>query len=165
MKCALVQDFQVVDIQVLSEAEYLESAKVFQIVVNIEGTVPEPVKGWAFDGNKFLPPIGTDAAELVCLNVYDPLVVKLNKVRRRFIGENIAWGITQAGKTRAVGDFMKDVELWFGRSSVYEVVQEIEKCKIALQNDSTLAASLAPFVTISRLDSYKFNVLQAAGLA
>ena len=164
MSIALIQDFEVKQVitEALTEEQIQELQKSWQAVVSTD--LPVQI-GWPFSGREVIPPVGTDAAEMICLTVYDPLVAKLTKVRRRFIGENIAWGITQAGKTRLVGDFMKDVELWFSRASVYEVIQEIEKCKIALQNDAALATSLAPFVTVSRLDGYKLSVLQAAGLA
>lgn len=166
MKYALIQDFEVRAVVELStEAEVQEHAQRFQSVYDITEMVPEPKIGWIFAGGKILPPITADQAELVCLTIYDPMKAKFEILKRRFIGENILWGISQLGKTRAVADFMAPIQIWFDRVAPIEVVTEIEIAKAKLIADQPLQAMLAPFITTARLDWYKLEVLKAAGVA
>jgi len=165
VRCAIVQDYQVVSVQDLSEEQFAATARTAQAVVSIEGMVPEPGVGWMMSGSKLVPPLGTDETEMVCLQVYDPVMAFVRTFQRRFIGENIAWGITQQGKTRAVGELLRDVEYWMNKGSLYEAMQEIEKVRAKLLADPVLAASVAPFVTSTRLDAYRLKILQFLGMA
>lgn len=165
MLCAIVQDWQVVEVADLSEEAVQLRALSAQAVVGIDGLSPAPAVGWMLAGNRLVPPVYGDQVEYVMNAVYDPVKKFAEALNRKFIAENIAWGITQMGKTRAVGDFMEPVEKWWKRFSMFEVIQELEIAKAKLQADSALAASLAPFVTVSRLDSYKLQILKYLGLA
>lgn len=166
MKCALIQDFEVRAVVELStEAEVQEYAQRFQSVYDITGIVPEPKVGWLFNGGRLFPPSNADQAELVCLAIYDPMKAKFEILKRRFIGENILWGISQLGKTRAVADFMAPIQVWFDRVAPIEVVVELEIAKAKLAADESLQATLAPFITLDRLNWYKAEVLKAAGVS
>ncbi len=70
-----------------------------------------------------------------------------------FAAENITLGITQAGKTKAVADYLQNILHYGQTGSLYEVINEIEALKIA-----GLPTELEPFVTTSRLNSFKASV-------
>lgn len=160
MLCAIVDNNTCIEVKELTEEEYLSVSYLHQIVLDITDMVPSPVKGWTFDGLKLIPPVSSDTAEYICLTVYDPMVEGFRKIKRQFIGENILWGISQLGKTRAVGDFMEPIEKWFSRVAPLETIVEIEIAKGRLLADSALANSLTPFVTIDRLNWYKTEILK-----
>jgi len=72
-----------------------------------------------------------------------------------FAAQNIQMGITQAGKTKDVADFLAMV-LTYGQSgSLYEVINEIERLK-----SEGLPASLSPFVTTDRVNDFKAAILE-----
>lgn len=165
MKCAIVNDWQVTEIADLTDQQIQERALLCQAVISIEGQSPLPAVGWALSGNRLFPPVYGSQVDYVISMIYEPVKKFADDLNRVFIAENIAWGITQLGKTRVVGDFMEPIEKWWRRYSMYEVVQEIESAKVRLQSDPVLAAELAPFVTVSRLDSYRLQILKHLGLA
>lgn len=71
-----------------------------------------------------------------------------------FATENILMGITQAGKTKAVSDYLADVTRYAQTGSLYEVVNEIDRL-IALG----IPSDLAPYVTTQRMTDFKQKVL------
>jgi hypothetical protein len=71
-----------------------------------------------------------------------------------FATENILMGITQAGKTKAVSDYLSDVTRYAQTGSLYEVINEIDRL-IALG----IPLDLAPFVTVARMADFKQKVL------
>lgn len=167
MLCALIDsNYVVVDIRELTSEEVTNKySQLYPIIIDISNISPIPSLGWIFNGQTIIPPQNWDQMELVCSTIYDPLLLKFSKIKRRFIGENIAMGIAQSGKTEAVGNFMAPIELWFERVAPFPTIKYIEIAKLQLQNDPDLAANLAPFITVARLDNYKLQILQALGLA
>lgn len=71
-----------------------------------------------------------------------------------FATENVIMGITQAGKTKAVADYLADMMRYAQSGSLYEVMAEVDRL-IA----SGIPQDLAPFVTETRLTQFKQKVL------
>lgn len=165
MLCAIINDYMVTAVEELSDTQYAEKIQYNQMIIDITNTIPKPKATWLFDGMNFFPPLGWDETELITQTVYDPMVEKFKKIRRRFIGENIAWGINQTGKTEAVADFMETIEKWFNRAAPLVTIKYIEIAKAQLQADPELSANLTPFVTVDRLNWYKIEILKSIGMA
>jgi hypothetical protein len=73
-----------------------------------------------------------------------------NALIGQFALENVAMGITAAGKTRAVADYCYKIQYYLSTGSLYAGVEELAE-RISL-NDAP--AELAPFVTQVRLTTY-----------
>lgn len=70
-----------------------------------------------------------------------------------FASENVLMGITQAGKTKDVADYLADVTRYAQTGSLYEVINEIDRLIAA-----GLPTDLEPFVTLNRLNAFKANI-------
>lgn len=70
-----------------------------------------------------------------------------------FAGENITLGITQAGKTKDVADYLANVLRYGQTGSLYEVINECDALVTA-----GVPAGLSPFVTEARLNTFKAKV-------
>lgn len=73
--------------------------------------------------------------------------------------ENITMGITQVGKTKIVLDYLNNVQTYLKAGSLYAAIEEINNL---LQAD--IPSELAPFVTGSRLTSYKHQIQTYLGI-
>lgn len=71
-----------------------------------------------------------------------------------FAAENVSMGITQAGKTKAVADYLVNVTRYAQTGSLYEVINEINRL-----SDAGLPSELAPFITQTRLDAFKQKIV------
>jgi len=71
-----------------------------------------------------------------------------------FATENILMGITQLNKTKEVSDYLADVTRYIQTGSLYEVVNEIDRLIAA-----GLPVELEPFITQTRLESFKSKIL------
>lgn len=71
-----------------------------------------------------------------------------------FASENVLMGITQAGKTKLVADYLADVMRYAQSGSLYEVINEVDN-KIT----NGIPQELSPFVTETRLLEFKQKVL------
>lgn len=71
-----------------------------------------------------------------------------------FAAENVSMGITQAGKTKAVADYLVDVTRYAQTGALYEVINEVDRLSTA-----GLPPELAPFITQTRLDAFKQKIL------
>ena len=158
IRYALINDNEVKEIAIVeTEEEILPYLSRFQNVLESANAQ----KGWLFNGARVFPAVDAASLDFVLSQVYDPLVVEFENIRRKFIGENIFWNIDQLNKTKAVADFMEPIEKWFNRYSPKQTLEEIEKAKILLNSDPVLAANLAPFITIDRLTWYATSILTA----
>lgn len=72
-----------------------------------------------------------------------------------FTVENISLGITQAGKTRAVGDMMKEISFWMETGSLYEAMGSINALIAKIEDPSDSTEEIDPFITIQRLNWFK----------
>lgn len=71
-----------------------------------------------------------------------------------FAAENILMGITQAGKTKVVADYLADVTRYAQTGSLYEVINEITRLI-----NSGIPADLSPFVTQVRLEAFRQKII------
>lgn len=76
-----------------------------------------------------------------------------NNISVKYAAENIAMGITAAGKTKDVADYLKEVIRYGQTGSLYEVINEIDALVAA-----TVPGNLSPFVTETRLEEFKAKV-------
>lgn len=77
-----------------------------------------------------------------------------NNLIVEFASENVVMGITQAGKTKDVADYLSDLMRYVQTGSLYEVINEVDRL-IA----TGLPVNLAPFITEARLISFKQKIL------
>lgn len=71
-----------------------------------------------------------------------------------YASENVLMGITQAGKTKAVADYLEGVIRYMQTGSLYEVMHEIDRLK-----SEGIPVELSPFVTEVRLEAFKNKIL------
>ena len=76
-----------------------------------------------------------------------------------FATENVLMGITQAGKTKVVADYLQNVMRYAQSGSLYEVINEVNY----LINE-TVPENLSPFVTEVRLNSFKSKIETYLGI-
>lgn len=71
-----------------------------------------------------------------------------------FASENVLMGITQAGKTKDVADYLADLMRYAQTGSLYEVINEVDRL-IA----EGLPADLEPFITETRMNVFRQQVV------
>lgn len=76
-----------------------------------------------------------------------------------FAAENVLMGITQAGKTKDVADYLSNVMRYAQSGSLYEVIAEVDR----LVADG-LPANLEPFITTARMAEFKSRVEAYLGI-
>jgi hypothetical protein len=152
---ALVRDNIVVQVEDLAtEGDVYAIAGGYQNIIDLTNVVPKPVAGWSFHSSYFSPPAGLDVYEIIRLTVLRPAAAFGLSLKEQFTLENIAWGVTQAGKSEAVGEFMKDLSWWLENGSLYVAMAKMQRLI-----DAGVDPALAPFVTADRLAIYKARVL------
>lgn len=72
---------------------------------------------------------------------------------------NIAMGITQAGKTRAVADYCQKLQYYLSTGSLYAAIEELT----AMRNEDRSSMGLEPYITDARLDQYKAKIQSFLG--
>lgn len=73
--------------------------------------------------------------------------------------ENITMGITQAGKTKVVSDYLDNMQTYLKAGSLYAAVDELN---LLLAQD--IPTNVAPYVTAARLTNYKNQIQTYLGL-
>jgi hypothetical protein len=68
-------------------------------------------------------------------------------------------GITQAGKTRSVADYLKNVMFYGQSGSLYEVLAEINTFE-----SEGYPSDLSPFVTQARMELFKQKIEDYLGI-
>lgn len=68
--------------------------------------------------------------------------------------ENVLLGITQAGKTKDVSDYLDNLQMYLRSGSLYAALSEIDGL-----NAAGLPSELSPWVTTVRLASYKAQII------
>lgn len=81
-------------------------------------------------------------------------VAFFDEIMTEFAGENITLGITVAGKTKDVADYLKDVLRYGQTGSLYEVMNECDALIAA-----GIPGDLSPFVTADRLNYFKAKIV------
>lgn len=71
-----------------------------------------------------------------------------------FAAENVLMGITQAGKTKDVADYLSDLMRYAQTGSLYEVINEVDRLIAA-----GLPVDLEPFVTLARMQNFRQRVV------
>lgn len=71
-----------------------------------------------------------------------------------FASENVLMGITQAGKTKDVADYLADLMRYAQTGSLYEVINEVDR----LIADG-LPVDLEPFITEARMNTFRQQVV------
>jgi hypothetical protein len=79
-----------------------------------------------------------------------------NEIITTAIAENIAMGITQAGKTKLILDTLKDVYYYLQAGSLYEVLTAVDAI--------TVTQEMSPFITTARLTTFKNKIRVYLGL-
>lgn len=77
-----------------------------------------------------------------------------NRLVIEFAADNVALGITQAGKTKEVVDYCNNMLRYIQSGSLYEVIHEVD----ALIN-AGIPGNLAPFVTQEKLEMFKQKII------
>jgi hypothetical protein len=94
-----------------------------------------------------------DMAEIIKQTIGDAMNFGNNLILE-FAAENVLLGITQAGKTKAVADYLADVTRYAQTGSLYEVLNEIHRLE-----SLGLPQNLEPFVTQARINLFKQKIL------
>jgi len=161
---ALVRDLRIVQI-----GENLLPEKQSDLIFNIDNVSPTPSVGWILDGTIFR----SDLADRIAIDLgkrIDPWVVGFLQRTR---AENIAMGITQAGKTFDAQAFF---ELPVALNPLYPD-KKISMLGALFTGSLTLIpalidyyisnsetyANLFPFVTTERLNDWKQEVIDFLG--
>lgn len=157
---ALVRDLRIIQI-----AETVTREFDSDLIFNIDGMTPTPQISWVLRGTEFV----SDFAERIAVdldNRIDPWVVNFLKKTR---AENIAMGITQAGKTfEAQAFFELPVELnpllpgkrisMLGALFTGSLTLIPALIDYYIANPETFDG-LHPFVSVERLNSWKLEVI------
>jgi hypothetical protein len=73
----------------------------------------------------------------------------------QFAAENIAMGITQAGKTGLIGDALQQVNGYGAVGSLWEAYSALSRVQIT--------PAMAPFITADRIEWMKNQIIEAIG--
>ena len=151
-KYAFIWDNTVVKVDMLDDEGYVAQIHQYQTILDITDQFPEPVVGWGLRGSMLAPPapVVIDPVEYVKRFVYRPAKAFCAQLEEDFVSENIALGITQAGRTKAVTEALEPVLMNLRNGSLYEVLAEIEKV--------TYDPELVPFITEARVRTMKNKV-------
>lgn len=76
----------------------------------------------------------------------------------QFALENVAMGITQAGKTREVADYCQKLQYYMSTGSLYAALEELQEISL------NVPQNLAPFVTSDRLNIYENKIKSYLGI-
>lgn len=82
-----------------------------------------------------------------------------NTLIKDFATENVLMGITQAGKTKAVADYLSDIMRYSQSGSLYEVINQID-----FLISEGIPLDLSPFVTEARLLDFKQQIQNFLGV-
>lgn len=129
-----------------------------------EGGILVPVPHDFFENDKIPVLDENDELHIVDENSSEHLILEPKKVSEKkveaamkfgqkliieFAGENVAMGITQAGKTKEVADYLEGVTRYLNTGSLYEVINEINRLKT-----KGLPDDLAPFISEERMNLF-----------
>lgn len=90
--------------------------------------------------------------EIVFSKINDAIVFG-NRMIVQAAVENVLLGITQAGKTKDVSDYLSNLQMYLRSGSLYAAISEIDTLKAG-----SIPSGLSPWVTSARLDTYKTQI-------
>jgi hypothetical protein len=90
------------------------------------------------------------------VNIINNSKMFANEIITTAIAENIAMGITQAGKTKLILDTLRDVHYYLQAGSLYEVLTAVDVI--------TVTQEMSPFITTARLTAFKNKIRAYLGL-
>jgi len=156
---AILTNNVVFRVEELSEVEAQERMQS-SLVIDITDISPQPAALWQLVGNTLQAPPSNpvSAIDFVRYSIYKPALAFSQSLIENYVSENIALGITQAGKTKQVGEKLQKLVYWLQLGSLYEVLSEIEALKVDLD------PALAPYITEARLNEVKSKVRSYLGL-
>jgi hypothetical protein len=147
---ALIQNNLVVQVIQNCAAYITNEAANYQYIINITGASTIPQIGWSFTGTTFIP---TQA-------YYQSLIAAAiafgNQLIVQYAAQNVSMGITQAGQTLPVMNYMAQLTLCLSTGSLYEALTQIGTM---IADTSSTKTSLSPFVTNDILYTY-LNLIQ-----
>lgn len=100
-----------------------------------------------------IPQITIQSTPIIQIKIIEAIKYGQNLIVE-FAAENVMSGITQAGKTKDVADYLQDVTRYLQTGSLYEVINEIDRL---IQYGVPL--ELEPFVTVDKLNDFKQKVV------
>lgn len=146
-KYAFVNENVIEKIEDTSEDLIVPQFSKYQLIIDLS-TQPNVQVGWRFVGNKFEPSLQTlnDPVERIKVLVLKPAKQFALEIEETFVAENIAMGITQAGKTDLVTERLAEVLKHVRNASLYSALSAIENVVID--------ESVAPFITVPRMITF-----------
>ena len=144
---AFVNENIIEKIEETSEDLIVPQSSKYQMIVDLS-TQPNAQSGWRFVGNKFEPSAQTlnDPVERIRVLVLKPAKQFALEIEETFISENIAMGITQAGKTDLVTERLDEVLKHVRNASLYSALAAIQNVVI---DDA-----VSPFITAPRMVAF-----------
>lgn len=145
MLVAFISDYEVKEVKEVTDEEYSLIAPSYQMAWDVSNTSPVPQVGWkvsqsgAFIVPNVDPILYIKNAILLPAKSFGQYLIDKN------VSENIAMGITQAGKTRLIGEAAEKLSFWLSNGSLYEARAEIAILK------ANMNPAWAPFITDARL--------------
>lgn len=131
----------------------------FDACIRIDTITPHPAIGWTYENEEFSPPEAPTPPSPTLDELIQKAQVFGDELMREFMAENIMLGITQAGKTIAVANYLHKLMHYISTGSLYAVLTEIETLKADTGKDN-----LSPFVTNDRLEAYAQKVRNYLGI-
>lgn len=142
---AFVNNNVIEKIEDTSEDLIIPQTSKYQIIADLTSHANNPQVGWRFVGNKFEPSEQTlnDSIERIKVLVLKPAKQFALEIEENFVAENIAMGITQAGKTDLVTERLSEVLKHVRNASLYSALAAIQNVVVD--------ESVHPFITAPRM--------------
>lgn len=102
----------------------------------------------SLNSNSFNPTM----QEIVFSKINDAIVFGNQMIIQAAV-ENVLLGITQAGKTKDVSDFLSNLQTYLRSGSLYAAMAEIDTLKAG-----EIPADLSTWVNVTRLNNYKTQI-------
>lgn len=134
-----------------------------EVIGQLELPDDTPEEVWQFHLQRFRDssvPVVEDPA-VVLARIIDNAKKFGIQVIQQFTIENVAMGITQAGKTRALSLYCKDIMTFLQSGSLYAAIEEIDDM---IADESQEKTDLNPFITNDRLNGYKTLIANYLGI-
>jgi hypothetical protein len=96
--------------------------------------------------------------EVIAAKIYSAAEFGATIVFQAKVG-NVAQGITQAGKTKEVSDFLRSIARYLNEGSLYAAIAAIDDLI-----DAEIPIDIQPFVTVARLTDTKHKVQDFLGI-